>query len=131
VRNGGSSTFAAGLHRVRKGNWTQRQPYKRGAAAVVNYKIGFVFAHRGRVFSEKCAMSVPDSMMRCRVHPFENENARNEHRAWLGAGSAEAIEKFLAEYCPGRSVQTQSGFQPRVLNRFVDDPPGDTHRMEP
>jgi hypothetical protein len=31
--------FAAGLHRVRKENWTQRQPYKRGAAAVVNLKI--------------------------------------------------------------------------------------------
>jgi hypothetical protein len=29
---------------------------------------------------------------------FENEKARNEHRVWLGASSAETIEKFLAEY---------------------------------
>ena len=40
-------------------------------------------------------MFVPDRMMRCRLRPFENENARNEHRVWPGAGSAEAIEKFL------------------------------------
>jgi hypothetical protein len=54
--------------------------------------------HRGRAFSEKYAMSVPDRMVRCRLRPFENEKARNEHRVWLRAGSAEAIEKFLAEY---------------------------------
>jgi hypothetical protein len=34
----------------------------------------------------------------CRLRPFENEKARNEDRAWLRAGSSEAIEKFLAEY---------------------------------
>jgi len=53
---------------------------------------------RGRAFSEKYTMSVPDRMVRCRVRPVENEKARNEHRVWLGAGSAETIEKFLAEY---------------------------------
>jgi hypothetical protein len=73
-------------------------------------------------------MSVPDRMVRCTLPPFENEKARNEDRAWLGAGSPEAIEKFLAEYCPGPSGRLRSGFQQRVLNRFVDDPPGDTHR---
>ena len=43
-------------------------------------------------------MSAPDRMVLCRLRPFENEKARNEHRVWPGAGSAEAIEKFLAEY---------------------------------
>jgi hypothetical protein len=37
-------------------------------------------------------------MVRCRLRLFENEKARNEHRVWLGVGSAETIEKFLAEY---------------------------------
>jgi hypothetical protein len=47
-------------------------------------------------FPEKDAMSYPVACSRLR--PFENEKARNEHRVWPGAGSAEAIEKFLAEY---------------------------------
>jgi hypothetical protein len=54
--------------------------------------------HGGRAFSEKYTMSAPDRMVRCRFRPFENEKARNQDHVWPGAGSAEAIEKFLAEY---------------------------------
>ena len=43
-------------------------------------------------------MSAPDRMVRCRLRPFENEKPETNIVFGLGACSAEAIEKFLAEY---------------------------------
>ena len=96
----GESTFAAGLRRVRKENWAQRQRYKRRAGAVVNYKIRFFLLIVGAFSPENERQTAPERMVCSRLRPFENEKARNEHRVWLGAASAETIEKFLAaHYC--------------------------------
>jgi hypothetical protein len=54
--------------------------------------------HRGRAFSENTRRLYPIAWCVAGSALFENEKARNEHRVWLGAGSAETIEKFLAEY---------------------------------
>jgi hypothetical protein len=45
-------------------------------------------------FSEKYAMSVPDRMARCRLRPFENEKARNEHRVWLELPRQKPLKNF-------------------------------------
>ena len=67
-------------------------------------------------------------------------------KGWHGGDSALTVESYCCSWpvhgrtraqtenyivpsdCPGPSVRSRFGFQPRVMNRSVDDPFGDTHR---
>jgi hypothetical protein len=86
---------------VRKENWTQRQPYKRGAAAVVNLKIQilcpalFIVDARSQK-NARCPQPIAWCVAGSAL--LKTKKPETRRRVWLRAGSAEVIEKFLAEY---------------------------------